>query len=1029
MCKPFCLLVLAGSLLLGGSAASAASAGRPGEYHDATEPAGSLAAIFRHRQAELSRARAAALRSAPAELAPQTPAFLPDAGNIAILDDSEGVVVRPNTFDLQQRTLRFTPSNAAASQYTAAAQALNFDGNADSNGTPLAGLGDDDTRLVPLPFAFPFFGQRHTSIYINSDGNLTFDAGDFSSDPRTEGRAISGPPRLCPFYEDLDPSQPAASVRYLAASDRAVITWDRVPDYASSGIGPRQTFQVTLYPDGRIEFHYQSITGQSAVIGIAPGAQSNGVTAADFSVGVSASASGAIFEAFTQSPSIDFVGVSQKFYRNHDDAYDYIVLFNTVGFSGEPDPSGFAAERNVRNQVQGIGGILRSNPIFDDGPAWGSALRLQSFVNMAQLSSYPADPTAIISILGPNNTLSVLGQENGHRFLAYVRYLDPISVQPSLNLLGRANAHWSFFFNSDASVVEGNRIQDMGAGQSPRFATTGAVEHYGAFDQYLMGLRSPDEVPASFVVLNPSVGLPAGTLPATGIRFNGTRQDITVQMIVAAEGKRVPDSTVSQKRFNYAFALLIPAGTQPSTSDLAKIDQIRPAWENYFGPAVDNRGSARTSLVKQLQLSTWPAGGVIKGSPGTATVSIAAPAAAKLIIQLSAANDAITVPTSVSIAAGATSAGFAITGNHLGVAGLVATASDPAFDIAQTLVQVREDPSQLHLDVVSGASQQGGAGGNLPQRIVLRVHDDNGVPFSGVGVTLSAAADGVVTPAHAFTDSSGQVSVNWRLASSTGTNTLSASLDAASSVATTTTATGLPQPAVTTAGVVNAASFNQGASAANTAISPGSLLSIFGSALSNGTLSATSFPLPTTLLSTSVTMNGIAAPLIYVSPDQINLQAPFELSGSSAQLVITTGAGPSTPVTVPVAAVQPGIFFNPVSGAGVILQNSTGALTVTQPARAGDFLQIYATGLGAVSPAGLTGFAAPASPLAQTSVQPQVTIAGQPASVAFAGLAPGFAGLYQVNVQVPAGIPAGIQSVTLTINGLSSNAVQITTGP
>ena len=987
-----------------------------------------MAALFRHRQAELGRAKAGSLSPATGQLAPQIPAFLPDAGNIAILDDSEGVVVRPNAFDLQQRTLRFTPFDAAASQYTAAAQALNFDGNADTAGTPLIGLGDDDARLVPLPFAFPFFGQRHTSVYINSDGNLTFGAADTSSDPRSVGRAISGPPRLCPFFDDLDPTQSGASVRYLAAPDRAVITWDQVPEYASSGVGPRQTFQVTLYPDGRIEFHYQSITGQSAVVGIAPGAQANGVTAADFSVGVSAPAAGAIFEAFTQSPSIDFVGVSQKFYRNHDDAYDYIILFNTVGFSGEPDPSGFAAERNIRNQVRGIGGVLRSNPIFDDGPAWGSALRLQSFVNMSQLSSYPADPTANIAILGPNNTLSVLGQESGHRFLAYVRYLDPISGRPSLNLLGRANAHWSFFFDSDASVVEGNRIEDMGAGQSPRFATTGAVQHYGPFDQYLMGLRSPDDVPASFVVLNPSVGLPTGALPMTGIRFNGTRQDITVQMIVAAEGKRVPDSTVSQKRFNYAFALLIPAGTQPSASDLAKIDGIRQAWEGYFGPAVDNRGSAQTGLVKQLQLSTWPAGGVLKGNSGAATVSIAAPASAMLTIQLSAANDAITVPASVSIAAGATSTGFTITGNHLGVAGLTATASDPAFDAAQTFVQVREDPTQLHLDVVSGASQQGGAGGNLPQRVVLRVHDDNGVPFSGVGVTLSASADGVVTPAHVLTDSSGQASVTWRLATSTGTNTLSASLDAASSVAAATTAAGLPQPVFTAAGVVNAASFNQGASAANTAIAPGSLVSIFGSALSNGTLGAASFPLPTTLLSTSVTMNGVAAPLIYVSPDQINLQVPFEISGSSAQILITTGAGPSAPVNVPVATAQPGIFFSTVSGAGVILQNATGALTAVQPARAGDFLQIYATGLGAVAPAGLSGFAAPASPPAQTSIRPQVTIGGQPATVVFAGLAPGFAGLYQVNVQVPAGIPPGIQNVTLTINGLISNAVQITTG-
>jgi uncharacterized protein (TIGR03437 family) len=111
-----------------------------------------------------------------------------------------------------------------------------------------------------------------------------------------------------------------------------------------------------------------------------------------------------------------------------------------------------------------------------------------------------------------------------------------------------------------------------------------------------------------------------------------------------------------------------------------------------------------------------------------------------------------------------------------------------------------------------------------------------------------------------------------------------------------------------------------------------------------------------------------------------------------------------------------------------VLQNATGALTVVQPARAGDFLQVYATGLGAVAPAALTGFASPGSPPAETTLRPQVTIAGQAAPVVFSGLVPGFAGLYQVNVQVPAGIPPGVQNLALTINGASSNTVQINTG-
>ena len=958
------------------------------------------------------------------------PAVLPDIGDIALVDDSEGVVVHPNPFDLQQLTLHFSPGGPDALQYTAATAPLNFDAAAAAAGTPLAGLGDDDTRIAPLPFPFPFFGQRYTSIYINSDGNLTFAAGDASSDPRSVGRAISGPPRIFVLFDDLDPSQPGAAVGYFAAADRAVVTWNRTPEFSETTPGARQTFQAVLYPDGRIDFNYQTIAaGTAAVVGIASGLQQNGFTAVDFSAGIAAPAAGALAEVFSNRNSIDFIAVSRKFYRNHQDAYDYIILFNTLGFTGEDDPGAFSAERNIRNQVRGIGGLLRQNSVFDDGLSWGSPLRLQSFVNMGPLSNFPANPTDIIPAFAAsrNTPLSILGQESGHRFLAYVRYLDPLTRQPSSALLGRANAHWSFFFNSDASVVEGNRIQDLGAGQSPRFLTIGTVEHYSALDQYLMGLRGPDDVPASFLVRNPSIPLPPASAPQPGIRFDGTRQDITLQMITDAEGKRIPDWTVAQKHFNFAFVLLVPGGSAPPAGDVAKVDQLRQAWGSYFAAAVDHRGTAEVRLVKALLLSTWPAGGVVQGSPATATVSVAAPLASKLDVMLSADSSVITIPPSVTIPAGAVSASFSIVGNRAGTAALSARAADASYEVAQTIVQVREGASRLHLDLVSGGGQQGALGQTLPEPIVLRLHDDNDVPFSGVPVDFAASGDGVITPSRALTDAAGQVRVSWRLASSGAFNSLTASPEGAASAAVVVSATGLAQPAFSAAGVVNAAALQPMPAAAG--ISPGSLATVFGASLAAGTFRPSSLPLPVNLGSTQVAINGRPAPLLYVSPGQINLQVPFDVSGTEAEIVVSTPAGLSLPVKVPVVDIQPGIFFDPATGLGAILLNSNGASTAVQPARVGDFLQIYATGLGPVSPAAVAGFPAPSTPLVRTATGLQVTIAGLPAPVVFAGLAPGFAGLYQVNVQVPEGVPPGRQNLVVSIKGLQSNTVQVNIGP
>jgi uncharacterized protein (TIGR03437 family) len=221
--------------------------------------------------------------------------------------------------------------------------------------------------------------------------------------------------------------------------------------------------------------------------------------------------------------------------------------------------------------------------------------------------------------------------------------------------------------------------------------------------------------------------------------------------------------------------------------------------------------------------------------------------------------------------------------------------------------------------------------------------------------------------------------------------------------------------------VVDGASFRS-------AVAAGAIVSLFGRDLAAATENAAALPLPANLSGTTVTVNGLAAPLFYVSPAQLNVQLPFTLGLGGATIQVTRNgvAGPAQALTI--SAFSPAVFTIPAGGTGpgAILHNSTGVLvSAAAPAIRGEFLSIYCTGLGAVQPAVPSGAPGP-SPPAQTLTLPTVVIGGINATPNFSGLAPTFAGLYQVNVQVPQGVaPGSAVPVYLTIGGAVSNLVTI----
>jgi uncharacterized protein (TIGR03437 family) len=239
----------------------------------------------------------------------------------------------------------------------------------------------------------------------------------------------------------------------------------------------------------------------------------------------------------------------------------------------------------------------------------------------------------------------------------------------------------------------------------------------------------------------------------------------------------------------------------------------------------------------------------------------------------------------------------------------------------------------------------------------------------------------------------------------------------------------LGPPSLGANGTVNAASYAS-ATSANGAIAPGSIVAIFGTNLASASGGALAIPLPTTLVDTTVTMNGIAVPLFYVNVNQVNAQAPFNLGSGTVSIQVTRGSQNTLSQTAQVALASPGVFAlnSAGSGAGVFLHGQTFLpVTAASPAQGGETILIYCTGLGATNPAVATGSAAPSSPPATTVLMPTVTIGGRTSIVSFAGLAPTFVGLYQINVQVPALLPSGSAQVIVQMNGISSNVTTLPT--
>lgn len=259
------------------------------------------------------------------------------------------------------------------------------------------------------------------------------------------------------------------------------------------------------------------------------------------------------------------MALANEFYRTHPDEYDFLVVFTDFDIALS-HPGVKATHLGIRNDVQGIG-----LPVFDSSSEFGSAGKLQSFIDMANLGKWSTDP------VDPRFevTLTALGHELLHRWGAHVRFRQPDGTLSSA--LDTDAGHWSFLLASDASLLYGNAWQDNGDGT---FTSTGSERLWSPLDLYLAGFYRPSQVRPFFLINSP--GGDPSQLPQTGATISGTSVPVSVDDVIAAEGPRLPAAADSQHEFRVAFLLVTRPGDAATDDEIAAIARIRRELATRF---------------------------------------------------------------------------------------------------------------------------------------------------------------------------------------------------------------------------------------------------------------------------------------------------------------------------------------------------------------------------------------------------------------------------------------------------------------
>lgn len=267
--------------------------------------------------------------------------------------------------------------------------------------------------------------------------------------------------------------------------------------------------------------------------------------------------------------------VAQEYLRTHPDRYDFLIVFTTFEFA---TGDALAFYNAVRNDTAGIG-----QPQFDVSQEFGSSGRLQGYVDMAATTRYA------LATRSPNfeHTRNTLAHELMHRWGAHVSYRNEQGTL-SRDLIGSDDSHWSYFLDSDASLMYGN---DWSPRADGRFESTSVRYRYSPLDLYLAGFAAAAEVSPLRLIRG---GNGAATdLPQLGAISGGSSETVRIEQIIAAEGPRNPAAATAQKDFRAAFILLVRPNETPPPQTVAALEALRVRVQQHFAQVTDGRGTLR----------------------------------------------------------------------------------------------------------------------------------------------------------------------------------------------------------------------------------------------------------------------------------------------------------------------------------------------------------------------------------------------------------------------------------------------------
>jgi uncharacterized protein (TIGR03437 family) len=350
------------------------------------------------------------------------------------------------------------------------------------------------------------------------------------------------------------------------------------------------------------------------------------------------------------------------------------------------------------------------------------------------------------------------------------------------------------------------------------------------------------------------------------------------------------------------------------------------------------------------------------------------------------------------------------------------------------------------MSLVSGSGQSATVDTGLPAPLVLKVTDSTGAGVAGVVVNFTVSPEGAaaVTPSPAITLNDGTVTATVTLGSNAGAVTITAQSFGLPNVTFSLTAVASNSPSISAGGITSAGLSNPPVNV----LSPNAIVSIFGSNFAPaGTAKQAGLvngQLPTNVAGVCVEFATVQAPIFAVYPGQINVQVPAVAPGNIPVQVVTDCGSPqavaSPPVSVAAQATAPEFFYftttstgaNPIAAINATTGGYVGApglisgATFT-PAAPGEYLTLFATGFGATNPSFDPGVLP--SGIANVTAPVSITFGGvtlAPSDILYVGLSQ-FAGLYQVDIQVPANVPDGNQPLLITVGGVASPAAAFIT--